>query len=74
MMEGGQTPNQLRNKLAKAQKMRKLRVNKVWTQNIFIYFLAELDHSKTFFFSKKKNIFLGGSQNMTEGLRVPAST
>ena len=42
-------------------------------QFFFIYFLAELDHSKTFFFSKK-NIFWGGSQNMTEGLRVPAST
>ena len=35
-----------------------------WGQKniFFIYFLAELDNSKTFFFSKKKNIFLGGSQ------------
>ena len=49
MKEGGLTPNQLHNKLAKAQKMRKLRVNKARAQNIFIDFLTELDHSKTKF-------------------------
>ena len=38
MKEGGLTPNQLQNKLAKAQKMRKLRVDKVWAQNIFLIF------------------------------------
>ena len=46
MKEGELTPNQLQNKLAKAQKMRKLRVGKVQAQNIFIDFLDKMDHSK----------------------------
>ena len=55
------------NKLTKARKMRKppgtldlkkfgpgkLWVEKVWAQNVFINFLAELDHSKKLFFETK---------------------
>ena len=31
----------------------KLQVKKVWAQNIFINFLAELDHPKIFFFGPR---------------------
>ena len=55
------------NKLAKARKMRKppgtlglkkfgpgkLRVKKVWAQDIFIDFLAEVDHFKIFLYFKR---------------------